>query len=247
MFVTICNKEYLIGFEVLLKSLVDNNPRVTEENIPFLIISNDLIEDDLVVAKKIYNNLIIKKYDESKYDEINLLKKQNMAFGDYTKYEIFGIKNTEKIIFLDSDTLILGNIDYLIDFKEDFGAARDLYIDQFNTGVMVINQKYLQEIIIDHLIHLTNIFGITEHLDQDIINNYFSGCIKEIPLSFNFLKIYHKPIFINSGLPSHVKILHYVVKKPWQQKEIVPLEEGTLWLEKYWFDYYSKVLKYKIN
>lgn len=247
MFVTVCNKEYLVGFEVLLKSLIDNNPRVSLEKMPFLIISNDLIEDDLFVAKKIHDNLIIKRYDEGKYDQINLLKQQNMAFGDYTKYEIFSIKNVEKIIFLDSDVLILGNIDYLIDFKEDFGAARDLYIDQFNTGVMVISKKYLNEFTTDHLIHLTNIFGITEHLDQDIINNYFADDIKEIPLSFNFLKIYHKPIFIRSGLPSHVKILHYVVKKPWQKKDIVPLEEGTLWLEKYWFEYYSKILKYKIN
>lgn len=247
MFVTVCNKEYLIGFEVLLKSLIDNNPRVSLEKIPFLIISNDLIEDDLIVAKKIHDNLIIKRYDESKYDQINLIKQQNMAFGDYTKYEIFSIKDVEKIIFLDSDVLVLGNIDYLIDFKEDFGAARDLYIDQFNTGVMVISKKYLNEVTTDHLIHLTNIFGSTEHLDQDIINSYFADDIKEISLSFNFLKIYHKPIFIRSGLPSHVKILHYVVKKPWQKKDIVPLEEGTIWLEKYWFEYYSKILKYKIN
>jgi lipopolysaccharide biosynthesis glycosyltransferase len=247
MFVTICDKEYLIGFEVLLKSLVDNNPRVVQENIPFLIISNNLIEDDLNVAKKFHNNLHIKNFDESKYDQINLLKQQNMAFGDYTKYEIFNVQDVEKIIFLDSDVLILGNIDYLLDFKDDFGAVRDLYIDQFNTGVMVIGKKYLQSITTDHLIHLTNIFGITEHLDQDIINKYFIDEIKEIPLSYNFLKIYHKPIFANSGLPLHVKILHYVVKKPWQKKDLVPLEEGTLWLERYWFEYYSKILKYKIN
>ena len=66
-----------------------------------------------------------------------------------------------------------------------------------------------------------------------------------MPLSYNFLKIYHKQIFINTGLPKHVKVLHYVVKKPWQQREPVPLEQGTLWLERYWFDYYSKVLNLK--
>ena len=64
-------------------------------------------------------------------------------------------------------------------------------------------------------------------------------------LSYNFLKIYHKSIFVNTGLPDHVKILHYVVKKPWQQREPVPLEVGTLWQERYWFDYYSEVLRLK--
>ena len=67
MFVTVCNKEYLIGFEVMLKSLVENNPRVIEEDIPFTIISNDLTSDDLIVTRKIHNNISLKTYDSSKY------------------------------------------------------------------------------------------------------------------------------------------------------------------------------------
>ena len=43
----------------------------------------------------------------------------------------------------------------------------------------------------------------------------------------------------------HIKILHFIVKKPWQNKPLVTLEEGTLWQERYWFDYYSKILKLK--
>ena len=52
MFVSVCNKNYLIGFEVMLKSLIDNNPRIVEEQIPFCLISNDLTESDLFVSKK---------------------------------------------------------------------------------------------------------------------------------------------------------------------------------------------------
>ena len=62
MFVTVCNKEYLIGFEVMLKSLIDNNPRVVNENMPFTIISNDISEDDLFVSKKIHNKITIKNF-----------------------------------------------------------------------------------------------------------------------------------------------------------------------------------------
>jgi lipopolysaccharide biosynthesis glycosyltransferase len=246
MFVTVCNKEYLIGFEVMLKSLIDNNPRITEENIPFCIISNDITENDLYTSIKIHKNIFLKRYDESKYSQIEELKKKQMAFGDYTKYEIFSIETESNIIFLDSDTVILGNIDYLIDFKEPFGCVRELFIDQYNTGVMVIGNKYLNPKITEDLINLTNIYGITEHLDQDIINNYFIDVITPIPLEYNYLKIYSKQIFQNTGLPNYVKIIHYVVKKPWQQKPLVILEEGTLWTERYWFEYYSKVLKLKL-
>ena len=247
MFVTVCNKEYLIGFEVMLKSLIDNNPRVINDNLPFVIITNDLNPEDLVTSRKIYNNIHIKRYDESKYSQIEELKKQQMAFGDYTKYEIFSLTEFKKIIFLDSDTIILGNIDYLIDFEESFGCVRELFIDQYNTGVMVIGNEYLNPKITEDLINLTNVYGITEHLDQDIINNYFIDVITPIPLEYNYLKIYSKQIFQNTGLPDYVKIIHYVVKKPWQQKPLVVLEEGTLWTERYWFEYYSKVLKYKLN
>jgi len=246
MFVTVCNKNYLIGFEVMLKSLIDNNPRVVKDNIPFLIISNDINPEDLITSKKIYNNIHIKRFDSEKYSEIEKLKQIQMAFGDYTKYEIFSIENENKIIFLDSDTVILNNIDYLIDFKEDFGAVRELYIDQYNTGVMVISKEYLNKKITEDLINLTTIYGITEHLDQDIINNYFQDVITPIPIEYNYLKIYSKQIFQNTGLPDYIKIIHYVVKKPWQQKPLVILEEGTLWTERYWYEYYSKVLKLKV-
>lgn len=245
MFVTVCNKDYLVGLEVLLKSLVDNNPRVLEEEIPFLVISNELEEADLEFSASIYPFLMLRRFDTEKYKEIEEIKKQQQAHGDYTKYEVFSLENVEKVIFFDSDVLILGNIDHIIDHKADLAGVRDLYIDQFNTGVMVIGKKHLNQNVTNALIELTKIYGITEHLDQDIINYYFEGKFEEMPLSYNFLKIYHKQIFINTGLPKHVKVLHYVVKKPWQQREPVPLEQGTLWLERYWWDYYAKVLNLK--
>lgn len=245
MFVSVCNKDYLIGYEVMLKSLIENNPRVVNENIPFIIISNDLTEDDLITSKKIHKNITIKNFDTTKYSEIEKLKEQHMAFGDYTKYEIFSLSEFEKIIFLDSDIVVLGKIDYLIDFKESFGAVRELYIDQYNTGVMVIGKEFLSEKITYDLIHLTTLYGITEHLDQDIIDYYFTDVIKPIPIEFNYLKTYSKQIFQNTGLPKYIKILHFIAKKPWQNKPLVFLEEGTIWQERYWFEYYSKILKLK--
>ncbi len=67
MFVTVCDKNYLIGFEVMLKSLTDNNPRVIHENIPFTILSNDITEDDIIFSKQIHNNIVIKKFDVLPY------------------------------------------------------------------------------------------------------------------------------------------------------------------------------------
>ena len=106
-------------------------------------------------------------------------------------------------------------------------------------------EKYKELSDAGHPWSLTNIYGITEHLDQDIINFYFNDVITPFPIEYNYLKTYSKQIFKNTGLPKYIKILHFIVKKPWQNKPLVFLEEGTIWQERYWFEYYSKILKLK--
>lgn len=243
MFVTTCTRDYLVGLEVLLQSLVDHNAWLEPATHPFVVLSNDLTTADLAVAQKIYPNVKVRGYDAQKYAPLDELRRQAQAFGDYSKYEVFSIPDAERVIFLDVDALIMGDISALVKCVQDFAAVRELYIDQFNTGVMVIGKKYLSPRVTADLIRLTQVYGVTEHLDQDIINYYFDGEIYELPLAYNFLKIYHKPIFRRDGLAKYVKILHYVVKKPWQQAQPVALEEGTLWLERYWYSVYAKTLR----
>lgn len=243
MFATVCDRNYLIGFEVMLKSLVDTNPRVSYENAEFAVISNDLSDSDLVAARSIHPNVTIRRYDESKYAPIPR-PDGDRRFGDYSKFEVFKM-DADRVVFLDCDTLVLGNIDLLIDFKGGMAAARDLYIDQYNTGVMSIGREMLSDRAFSDLVNLASIYGRTEHLDQDIINKYLYNEIEEVSVSYNFLKTYHKPVFRNSELARHIKILHYIVKKPWQNVQPVALEDGTLWLERYWFDVYSEVLRIK--
>jgi lipopolysaccharide biosynthesis glycosyltransferase len=241
MFTTVCDRNYLVGLEVMLKSLVDSNPRVSKEGMEFAVISKDLDEQDLAVARKIHWNTTLRRYDPSIYPAMPT-EDGSRHFGDHSKFEAFRT-DADRVVFLDCDTIVMGNIDLLIDFDRPFGAARDLYIDQFNTGVMTLGREVLSEGIFSDLLTLASIFGRTEHMDQEIINKYFHDDIEEIPLSYNFLKTYHKPVFRNSELARHIRILHYIAKKPWQNIQPVALEEGTLWLERYWFDVYAKVAR----
>lgn len=243
MFVTTCDRGYLIGLEVMLKSLLETNPRVKNDKMEFVVVSNELSDADLNFCRSLHQNIRIKRYDASKYASIPTQDGER-RFGDYSKFEAFRM-DADQVIFLDCDTLVLGNIDRLIDFKGDIAAARDLYIDQYNTGVMVLGRGVISEKVFSDLLSLASIYGRTEHLDQDIINKYLYDEIEEIPISYNFLKTYHKPIFRNSELAKHIRILHYIVKKPWQNTAPVALEDGTLWLERYWFDVYAKVLRDK--
>lgn len=243
MFVTTCDRNYLVGLEVMLQSLLDSNPRISSEMPDFVVVSNDLSDSDLWLCRLLHPNIKIKRYDASSYASIPS-SDGGRKFGDYTKFEAFRM-DADKVVFLDCDTLVLGNIDRLLDFEGRLAASRDLYIDQYNTGVMVLCKPVLSDKVFSDLVNLASIFGRTEHLDQDIINKYFYEEIEEMPLSYNFLKTYHKPMFRNSELAKHIRILHYIAKKPWQNIQPVPLEDGTLWLERYWFDVYAKVLRKK--
>ena len=62
------------------------------------------------------------------------------------------------------------------------------------------------------------------------------------------IQIYGSVIGIpGQPVPANEVNLHFIVKKPWQNKPLVLLEEGTLWQERYWFEYHSKILKLKYN
>lgn len=245
MFVTTCDRNYLVGLEVMLHSLLDSNPRVSAERMEFVVVSNDLSDADLDFCRLLHPNVRLKRYEASKYSSIPS-PDGDRRFGDYTKFEAFRM-DADKVVFLDCDTLVLGNIDRLIDFDGKMAASRDLYIDQYNTGVMALGKSVISEKVFSDLVQLASIFGRTEHLDQDIINKYFYEDIEEMPLSYNFLKTYHKPMFRNSELAKHIRVLHYIIKKPWQNIPPVALEDGTLWLERYWFDVYAKVLRKKAD
>jgi len=242
---TVCNKRFLVGFEVMLKSLVSNN-NLKPVDWEIVVLSVDLKERDLRRARTIYPRIKLHNIVFSKYEGIQTTLAKDMpgANGSYLKYEVFSLDDYDQVIFLDSDTVILGDLSLLLDSNCGFGAVHELYIDQFNTGVMVIGKQYLQKRVTDELIQWTRDIGATEHADQDIINMYFSkGIIQYFPIGYNFLKIYHKQCFDRASLAKHIKILHYVIKKPWMLRDYdTPIEQGCHYLERYWWDYQHKLI-----
>jgi lipopolysaccharide biosynthesis glycosyltransferase len=244
---TVADKNFLIGFEVMLYSFIKNNSWFKEEVI---IVSNDLGEKDLKKIKSFYPKIILKKYDEKKYGEINAVLDFDTKFddkhGSYTKFEIFSL-DYERVVFLDSDMLVLENIKELFEeeFKGNIAMVPELKLNQFNTGLMVIKKDFLEENITKNLIEETKKIGLTSHVDQDIINNYFKGKITPIPLQYNFLKDYmrHKGTWTVNA-----KIIHFISKKPWDNnfkynKDNLGNAECII-VEDYWKEYKKQLDDY---
>jgi lipopolysaccharide biosynthesis glycosyltransferase len=141
-------------------------------------------------------------------------------------------QEVEKVLYLDSDTVILGKLDQLINQKlSDFyflavpeclftlnSVPRKLLQNNligrhyFNTGMMFINlDKWRDELVSNHLLQNgQNYKDLITYWDQDILNIYFKDRIGEVDGRFNSFILFNR---INPD-PT---IIHYAGSvKPWQ-------------------------------
>jgi lipopolysaccharide biosynthesis glycosyltransferase len=261
---TVVNKIYISGLEVMLKTLITTNPDLLSSNTPLIILKDPTVSDqDLLYCKTIYPNTQIIHIDYTPYKEIcnkfyrhDFEKDTNMVsycLCGFLKYEIFSINKVDRLVYIDSDCMITGDISYLLNYDKPFGAVREINngttFDEFNTGVMVLNKQYLNRPdITQDLITYTTLLPIVRKLDQIPMNDYFQKEISEIPIEYNFLKLYcsEQTQTRTYHLSSQCKILHYVLDKPWYGfKYPTQLKFPYLYTHEWWVQEYLKVYKHK--
>lgn len=146
------------------------------------------------------------------------------------KIRIFGLTQFEKIIFLDSDMMVIKNIDHLFDY-EDGAAVKDspmLYKEnsaqheQLNSGIMVIvPSKEKEEALIE--LSKTNMGA-----DQDLIRLLYSDWIKQpnlhLPAGYNIFN-YKISDYISAGIRvEDFYVIHFIGKeKPYMSFEKFPV------------------------
>jgi alpha-N-acetylglucosamine transferase len=141
------------------------------------------------------------------------------CFQSFIHNQIWGLE-FEKIVYLDSDCLVLDNIDELFNYPE-LSAAVDC-CDHFNAGIFVAKpspQKFQ-----DILTKLKNKLPSYDKADQGFLNSYFKNQFHPLKFKYNAdqyilsknMKISEEPI----------KVIHYEHEhKPWKYNEItVPSE-----------------------
>lgn len=161
-------------------------------------------------------------FDDSKF---NYWKKT------FFKFRIFELTEFDKIVYLDSDMLILDNIDELFE-RPHLSAVSDhdfcVYMDVkgMNTGLMVIepDEKCIAELLNTYKLKYIckKKGGGIAFGDQNIINDTFidwetNGSL-HLPVTYNanyrMLHLYDKNI--------PIKIVHFALQpKPWDERAIV--------------------------
>lgn len=238
------DKNYVPQLKVALCSILENckNPK----EIEFIVLNSGEIEKEEIkeiknFVKNYSSKVIFYKVKKEKYQKLDPRKRlSHLSSAAYYRLEIPKICKNEKVLYLDCDLVILGNVIDLWKFdlkNKTIGAVLDYYLAfvenkrEFNSGVLVIDckkwnkRKYNKKIIN----FIKNDKKLS--LDQEILNKIIKDDWYELPLEWNrqkrayesnhkemkITKEYYKKIIKNP------KIIHYTGRiKPWHYRYIFP-------------------------
>lgn len=153
----------------------------------------------------------------------------------YSKLSVFRLVEYEKVIFIDADILLLGNIDELFRIDSDFAAAPDHGFsrnsDRLNSGLFLLKPSMKT---FDDMMEKFSEVGSYDGSDQGFLNQYFEDRWLSLDPSFNTLKRVFEVDRDGFDLKK-IKVLHFVGKKPWQ----FDVEENRKYkeLNMLWYNY----------
>ena len=200
-----CNDSYIPQTGISMISLFENNRDV--DNICVYLISKDVSRVNIEKLKNIANSYC-REFIEIPFEEIAYdLKLSNTGRHIETIYsKVFfpRINNLDKIIYLDSDTIIVGSLKELwAENLEGFymGAVetnptlfyKELDLPKgdcfFNDGMAICNVAYCREhnMISDVLKVIDDFKGIPPTLSEGALNKVCYGKVKYISLRYNLM------------------------------------------------------------
>lgn len=261
------DENYLPLMAVSIHSLIKNASKDYQYNIHVLYADGTIKNDSIERIKKLSNNntTIIFKSVNSYIDNV----KDKLRTRDYyslTTYFRLFITNIypelDKVLYIDCDTLVLGDISELYNF--DLGDALvagtsddavlavkefqdyveqvvgvDNYQDYFNAGIILMNLKQFKEQkIFEKFLELNDKYYFVVAQDQDLLN----------VLCYNKVK-YFDPGWNKTPTPAlkefkKLNLIHYNLSyKPWHYDNVMYSDE--FWAYAKETDYYEDILDIK--
>ena len=197
-------------------------------------------------------------------DQIDLLKSKHL-FG---KFLMFSIKQCQQFIYLDTDVLILENIDHLFKLgtKSNIFMVPDMQTDEHYRKIILVKNRYNSGVIVSgynesvceklYSLLANNISILCDSGKVGVSDQYIfellqkeEGIIKQLDLSYNI-----HPIIVESAIKNNIikkpLIIHFMVKpKPWDFLDINVSNyrfENNLCKKffKMWLDMYNEMVDY---
>lgn len=169
-----------------------------------------------------------------KHMKDNLWPQQLVNTG--SKLNIFRLVNYDKIVYLDSDMLVMKNIDWLFErphgsavmdlgpvydkYSEllKFNLGRDYYFG-FNSGLLVIEPSVAEYEKAIELLY--TIRGYDQEIIRALWSDWTTNPEKQLPLSTSVMPVViNIYLFENIVNFSDISVLHFVSVKPFQKKDV---------------------------
>lgn len=226
---------YLDGVLALHQSLLNTNTKY-----PFYACITSNITPDIRECLTKAGISIIELPDFAYNEKCKkIFKKKNMPHWFYTsaKIEIYGLIQFEKIVYLDSDTLVLKNIDDLFE-KEDGSAAEDspmVYEEEghflLNSGILVIVPEKKKE---KQLKKLSEQFL---EPDQNLIRRLYPNWKEKkelhLPQGYNIHVLFMEKYLKRGIHPKDFYVLHFIGETKPFMKYYNPLKGKRTHAEEY--------------
>jgi lipopolysaccharide biosynthesis glycosyltransferase len=237
--VTLLDDGFYVGFEVFLKSFLAFNPWFSDD---FVVIDVGLSEKTREKMREKYPKMVFFTPKYENYSAVNMKITAERLKKTYYTLDVFDLPY-DRIVFMDMDMLILGDLREIFNFAGHIGGVRaynrnaDILQGGINTGLFVVNSEFLNEKTYKRLLEIAR--PGHNMPDQTVINEAFKGQISELRKVFNVEKrMINTRRFKN--VIEEMRVLHFVGEKPWQKHAPGTLEAGYEPFEKLWREWRDK-------
>jgi lipopolysaccharide biosynthesis glycosyltransferase len=237
--VTMLNDNFFRVFEAFITSLLKNNPWF---NYPIVILDDHCSKDIKNKCLRYYKNIVFRPIQYDNYIGTDFSGTAQRLQCTFYKLDAFSIIEYDRLVFIDLDVLILGDIkDLFTKYREPFCGCpafalnKDRFRRDINSGVFVIN-NIDREGTYRRLVNRAKNQKISMP-DQKIINIYFGEETFLMDKKYNV----EKRMLKSKKHPIDPVILHLVGSKDFIFGG--EGEDGYRSVELLWEEWYTKSKK----
>lgn len=219
-YVTFATPDYSLGLTVLVRSLRKYTQR------PIVILTDRAWSFDSGVPNLFL--VVVPRLGNKNYTPARIELKVTL-----TKLWIFGLLSLDRVVYIDSDCLVLQPIEELFgrsgvwcppDYVENAESTH------FSSGLIAFSPSITLR---DRIFRSAPFAPSYDHSDQGLLNTIMSSEVNLLPPDYCVMRHYH--LFHGAEMqPANIRVLHYIAKKPWELWYRETSDTGLIELDDKW-------------
>ena len=231
-FASYVDNNYLPGFEVLVKSLLLNNPWFDHD---YLVYYDDLTADSVERISRLYPRIVWRRIDGSHYAGYEKGDNSNyLVEKAYYILEAFRERGYDRLVTLDVDMVVLGDVEHLATTDAAFTAVPQFFSSRggwrINSGVMSFDRSVMSDDFVRRMdeIGRAGAYDLERH-DQGVLSAVLDGAYTKLDNRYNLVK---RAVKRGQLPPEDTRIFHFTGStKPWSGGEVDYAVVEELWAQ----------------